>query len=226
MKAIDKMRAQLAEQLLRDPGFAPAAVPWLRGWLVQFDLAKLDSIYVRREPGDWPDACWGNANPPPKRSRKQGWGLTCLLAPNYPNQVPYSLPPLYRQDDGTWAPAPSRVAIYGDLLPDWTDDTIDAYFLCLEVNDAAALTWAEENRTPAGVQIAGHGRPGGKRMIKVEGHEPIADVDESLVFIVAFMAHYWLRHTRQTPGIGGGRETAAGVFARGVLEQFRRERCP
>lgn len=224
MKAITKMRAQQAQTLLPYWTENQAGIEWLRGWLVQFDLAKLSGIGWKTHRGDISQACWGNANPPPKRSRKFGWTLTCVLAPNFPNATTISMPPFYRSPDGTWAPAPSRVAVYGDDLPDWSDEIIEAYFMCLDVNDTAGQVWAEDNRTPAGMQIAGHGKPGGRRMLKVERHEPIADASEASVFVVGHLSYYWLRHTQQTPGLGGGRNTAAGLFGRSVLNRFRAER--
>jgi hypothetical protein len=226
MQAITKMRAQQADQILRDAGFAGAAVPWLRRWLVQFDLAKLSGISLRlhQRASLQSCACWGSANPPPKRSRTIGWTLGCHVASTYPNSVAIPLPPLYRDEQGTWAPAPSRVEHFGARLATWPQDILESYVLCLNTDKYAAEVWASENVLPDGGRIVGHSCIKGRHMIKVEGREPIADVDESVIYIVAHLAHYWLRRTRQVPGIGGGKDASAALFACGVLEQWRSEK--
>jgi len=235
-KSVEKMRVQLATQLIPDRArsFAPLGVPWLRNWLARFDLSKLSSISLR-EAG--PKACdihpsyqrphngaWGTAHPPPKRSRKIGWQLYCAVARAFPSGVVVPLPPIYRADDGTWAPTPSQAERFGDRMPVWDSDTLEGYQLCLTVSKDAAEVWADENIVNNAGRIAGMAMIKGKPMIRVETYVPLADANEAAVWIVTNLAYYWLRHTQQIPGLRGGKETAAALFACETLESFKKER--
>jgi hypothetical protein len=224
MEAITKMRTQQAAQLLHDRGFAPVAVPWLRNWLVQFDLAKLSSIDLRQTGPSQHGACWGSAHPPPKRSRKIGWQLYCAVSRDLPGVVATPLPPLYRAEDGSWGATPSQVERYGDRMPVWDSEILDAYQLCLTVSKEAAGVWAEENELD-GARIVGMGKVKGRPMVKIDRLIPIANGDEAAVWILTNLCYYWLRHTQQIPGMRGSKDAAAGLFACETLETFQKERA-